>query len=530
MGEAAGDLVSIEQLNENGLVPTGDENPFATGTYATGNKVRGIRNYAANWPQTGAFPTPGVESAGRSAELQRRRLRPHRARGARRRRDLGRDQLRAAPARWPRSTTRSSPRATAALQAQCAAGALPVDAVPGQPALDPAAVRRVPAHADEPVDGGRAQRDPRGRPGPLRRRRTRTSCGRRSPAAASAGSPRRTTPRAACAASSPTRTRCRTSRPRASRNATVTFEATAAGGGGQAAPKARIYVGHYEARVSPIADTDAATNAPATATANNLDADRGVRAGHVRVHRDGPGLRRGALPRDVPGRPPPDGQDPDGAEPGVVGGGRDGDRQRRAGRVRHDRGPAGDAGAEEPHRRHGGHRLAGRRDPGRRRRVERRRQPGDGRPRGHDPAARQPRPGVGDARAGVRRGARTSRRTGSRRRGSSRSGRATPRCPTARRTAPTSGRSPARSNAFPSDAPRPVAPSLLLRTFTFSAVQATHLRIVVRSSQCTDGPAFQGEQDADPFNATDCNSAGPAATRFVRVAELQAYGTDSRVQ
>ena len=37
MGEAAGDLVAIEQLNENGLVPTGDENPFAAGTSATGN-------------------------------------------------------------------------------------------------------------------------------------------------------------------------------------------------------------------------------------------------------------------------------------------------------------------------------------------------------------------------------------------------------------------------------------------------------------------------------------------------------------
>ena len=35
--------------------------------------------------------------------------------------------------------------------------------------------------------------------------------------------------------------------------------------------KARIYVGHYEARVSPIADTDPATNAPSTASANNLD-------------------------------------------------------------------------------------------------------------------------------------------------------------------------------------------------------------------------------------------------------------------
>ncbi len=44
MGEGFGDLVSIEYLNENGFVPTDGENPFATGTYATGNKEHGIRN------------------------------------------------------------------------------------------------------------------------------------------------------------------------------------------------------------------------------------------------------------------------------------------------------------------------------------------------------------------------------------------------------------------------------------------------------------------------------------------------------
>jgi extracellular elastinolytic metalloproteinase len=84
------------------------------------------------------------------------------------------------------------------------------------------------------------------------------------------------------------------------------------------------------------------------------------------------------------------------------------------------------------------------------------------------------------------------------------------------------------ADAFPADAPRPVAPMLLLRSFSFAPVRATHLRLVVDSSQCTDGPAYQGEQDADPFNATDCNSAGAASTRFVRVAELQAYGDASR--
>ena len=75
-----------------------------------------------------------------------------------------------------------------------------------------------------------------------------------------------------------------------------------------------------------------------------------------------------------------------------------------------------------------------------------------------------------------------------------------------------------------------MAPALLLREFTFSPIQATHLQLVVRHNQCTGGPAFQGEQDADPHNATDCDSAGPATTRFVRAAELQAFGQPSQVQ
>ena len=33
---------------------------------------------------------------------------------------------------------------------------------------------------------------------------------------------------------------------------------------------ARVFVGHYEARISPVADTDPSTNAPAPG-ANNLD-------------------------------------------------------------------------------------------------------------------------------------------------------------------------------------------------------------------------------------------------------------------
>ena len=52
MGESNGDLIAMEYLNENGFVPTGDENRYAVGTYATGNKVRAIRNYGMNFPSS----------------------------------------------------------------------------------------------------------------------------------------------------------------------------------------------------------------------------------------------------------------------------------------------------------------------------------------------------------------------------------------------------------------------------------------------------------------------------------------------
>ena len=84
-------------------------------------------------------------------------------------------------------------------------------------------------------------------------------------------------------------------------------------------------------------------------------------------------------------------------------------------------------------------------------------------------------------------------------------------------------------DAFPGDAPRPVAPVLILRSFDIPQTRATHLRLVVKTNQCTGGPQFQGEQDADPFNATDCDTAGPASTRFVRIAEFQAFDESSRI-
>ncbi|TDB94420.1 M36 family metallopeptidase [Actinomadura sp. 7K534] len=78
------------------------------------------------------------------------------------------------------------------------------------------------------------------------------------------------------------------------------------------------------------------------------------------------------------------------------------------------------------------------------------------------------------------------------------------------------------SDAFPADRPRPTAPDINLRSFDLRDVKATHLRLQVVSSQCTGAPAYAGEQDNDPRSATDCGTAARWAG-LVRAAELQAF-------
>jgi hypothetical protein len=81
-----------------------------------------------------------------------------------------------------------------------------------------------------------------------------------------------------------------------------------------------------------------------------------------------------------------------------------------------------------------------------------------------------------------------------------------------------------RPDAFPSVAPRPRAPELIVRSFDMRPTTATHLRFEVLTNQCTGAPDYAGEQDADPRAATDCGTASPQALN-VRVAEFQAYGS-----
>jgi hypothetical protein len=77
-------------------------------------------------------------------------------------------------------------------------------------------------------------------------------------------------------------------------------------------------------------------------------------------------------------------------------------------------------------------------------------------------------------------------------------------------------------DAFPGGAFRPIAPQLTLRTFDIHPTVATHLRLVVLTSQCTGGPLYAGEQDADPRANTDCATASANAP-VVRISEFQAF-------
>ncbi|CAN5596109.1 hypothetical protein BH20CHL6_BH20CHL6_17320 [soil metagenome] len=76
------------------------------------------------------------------------------------------------------------------------------------------------------------------------------------------------------------------------------------------------------------------------------------------------------------------------------------------------------------------------------------------------------------------------------------------------------------ANAFPGSVPRPLAPDLLLRTFNVPDTMATHVRLVALTNQCTGGPAYEGDQDLDPLNNSDCQT-GSTQDQRMRASELQ---------
>jgi extracellular elastinolytic metalloproteinase len=81
-----------------------------------------------------------------------------------------------------------------------------------------------------------------------------------------------------------------------------------------------------------------------------------------------------------------------------------------------------------------------------------------------------------------------------------------------------------KADAFPAIRPRPRAPELIIRSFDLKSVQATFVRLVVLNNQCTGTPGYQGDQDDDPQNVTDCDT-GSAQGQNVRAAELQVFSS-----
>lgn len=77
-------------------------------------------------------------------------------------------------------------------------------------------------------------------------------------------------------------------------------------------------------------------------------------------------------------------------------------------------------------------------------------------------------------------------------------------------------------NAFPAVRPRPVAPNLTLRSFDVPATRAAAIRLVALENQCTGYAGYAGEQDADPTAPTDCKAGSDRGT-IVHAAELQVY-------
>jgi hypothetical protein len=77
-------------------------------------------------------------------------------------------------------------------------------------------------------------------------------------------------------------------------------------------------------------------------------------------------------------------------------------------------------------------------------------------------------------------------------------------------------------NAFQAGIPRPLMPNLVIKQFNVTDMTADHIRLVVLDNQCTGNPAYAGEQDNDPANDTDCEAASERDGEL-HVAELQVF-------
>jgi hypothetical protein len=502
MGESVADTTAMEYLNEYGFVPTDDENPYAVGTYATGNKIRAIRNYGMNFPMSGGVPEPGEQLMINALNFS----------------DMGYDltgpQVHADGEIWSK-TNFAIRRALSAkydglypaddmdLQASCADGEMPPQRCPGnrrwmQLVFDsyllmptgPSMLQARDAQlaADLMRFGGANQKE-------LWLEFARHGFGRNATSSnTTANTDTDPTPDFEAIGTS---------------SATVTFQARTLEG--NTAVPARIFVGHYEGRASPIADTD-----PATAGAN-LDAVAKFAPGTYEFVANAPGYGhvrfrerlRAGLSTTIRIR------FADNLASANAGATATGDTS------------GADAAAQAIQLRNliddaegSTWTTAGNVDGAGNLSVDGKRVTVDL---------------AGDDAEKIRHVQVSALLSNNANRFTALRQFELWAC-----NADDGGdcssdagfslvyTSPA--DAFPGDPPRPVAPHMLLRAFDIPDTQATHLRLVVKTNQCTGGPAFQGEQDADPAANSDCDSnVAPTSSRnFVRAAELQAFSASSR--
>ena len=489
MGESFSDFDAMEHLNNYGFVPVGGESPWAVGAYVTGNPIRAIRNYNMSFPSSGQFPQAGTYAQVNPLNFS----------------DIGYDltgpQVHADGEIW--SATNFDIRelflarypGSAADQRACADGERAVSSCPGNRRwiqlvydamlLMPTAPTMLDARdaylAADMMRFGGANQDL------LWLAFARRGFGQNAFVSGPAGDEPKPD------FESPIHS-----------EATVVFEAQSIGENG-VAPIADVFVGHYEGRVSPIADTNPATNATGPG-ANNLDevarfvipdgayefVARAKGYGHVRFRIDDlvPGetkrvtikfranlasKQRGATAAGDGARHADlidDAEATNWESDGVAVVGR---------KVTVD--------------------LAGGQQTFDRVKVSAALQPGQNR---------------FTAVRAFELYACTEGKTA-----------ANPTCDGSKAAGFTRiFGSPA--NAFPGDNPRPVQPVLILRSFAVPRTAATHVQIRVVTSQCTGQVSFQGEQDNDPQNVTDCRvgtgTVLPRRDRTVRIAELEVFG------
>ncbi len=495
MGEALGDLVGMEYLNENSFMPTGNESRYVAAAYDTGNKHHGIRNYDMSFPMAGANPEPGKDLSINSLNFG----------------DIGYDvtgnEVHADGEIWvvanfrirqllAEKYDRDYPFDDDELQADCANGLVNVTRCPGNrrwmqlyfdamllmpPNTSMVQGRDAILAADLMRFGGANQKE-------LWLGFAQSGLGRNA-ASTNGGVNSDTDPLPDFDAVGTT-------------PATVKFVAKSQDGG---AVSARIYVGQYEARISPIADTN-----PATTSSSNVDDTASFAPGtyefiahapgygHVRFRerfrsgrnetikielaRNWASATSGAMATTTDGAATlanliDDSEATNWSAPAT----------NTAGAISVD----GKAAVID---------LGGTDDVRVRSvQVSAMLAPGNSR----FAALRQFELWACNADDG--------------------DDCSTPAGFTKKYTSS--------ANAFPGSPPRPIAPQFLLRRFDVPDFTATHIRFVVRSTQCTGGSAFQGDQDADPANNPDCdtNVPGNSTRNFARTAEFQVFSRSHEI-